>query len=124
MKLSQDDVRPIYIQLVHWLEGEIMNGNLSEDERIYSQYSLAEMFEINPATGAKALLILLEEGIIYKKRGLGMFVEKGAKDMLMKKRRGEQFEKLVATLVEEAKRLGITEVELIDCIKKQLGNQN
>jgi DNA-binding transcriptional regulator YhcF (GntR family) len=67
-------MKPIYVQIAEWLEIEILNNHIKEDERIFSQYQLADMFTVNPATAAKGLNILLEENIVYKKRGLGMFV--------------------------------------------------
>ena len=66
--------KPIYIQIADWIESEILNGNLKEDEKVYSQYKLADMFNINPATAAKGLTRLAEEGVLYDKRGLGKFV--------------------------------------------------
>ena len=72
--LNNDSMKPIYVQIAEWLEIEILNNHIKEDERIFSQYQLADMFTVNPATAAKGLNILLEENIVYKKRGLGMFV--------------------------------------------------
>jgi GntR family transcriptional regulator len=66
--------KPIYVQISEWLENEILCGNIKENEKIYSQYQLAEMFNINPATAAKGINILADQGILYKKRGLGMFL--------------------------------------------------
>ncbi|MBC2721223.1 MAG: GntR family transcriptional regulator, partial [Desulfosporosinus sp.] len=77
--LNTDSTKPIYIQIAEWLEVEILNGNFKEDERVYSQYQLADMFTINPATAAKGLNLLAEEHIVYKRRGLGMFVSPNAK---------------------------------------------
>ena len=72
MHLQSDSSIPIYVQLAQWLEDEILSGALPPDERIYSQYQLAELFGINPATAAKGLNILADEGLVYKRRGLGM----------------------------------------------------
>ena len=110
------DMKPIYVQLSEWLETEILSGGLAAEERIYSQYQLAEMFNINPATAAKGLNILAEEKILYKKRGLGMFVSPGAGKIIGKKRREQVLERL-QELVREAELLGITESELSDLIK-------
>ncbi len=110
------DIEPIYIQLSKWLETEILSGSLAADERIYSQYQLAEMFNINPATAAKSLNILAEEKILYKKRGLGMFVAPAAEKIIGEKRRELVLGRL-QELVREAELLGITESELHELIK-------
>jgi GntR family transcriptional regulator len=115
--LNPDDSKPIYIQISEWLENEILSGNISEDEKVYSQYQLAELFNINPATAAKGLKILADDNILYKKRGLGMFVSPNGKEMILQKRKNITLKKLVWELVEEAKRLNVDEEELIQMIK-------
>lgn len=98
-----------------------MAGNIVADEKIYSQYQLAEIFNINPATAAKGLTILIEENILYKKRGLGMFVTTHAKEMILQKRKDLFLKNLVFEIVREANHLSISEDELIHQIK--LANQ-
>lgn len=71
MILNTDGTKPIYIQIADWLEVEIINEQFQADDKVYSQYQLAEMFNINPATAAKGLSRLVDEGILYKKRRLG-----------------------------------------------------
>lgn len=80
MHIHLDSTTPIYIQIAEWLQHEIIANRLQADEKVYSQYQLAELFNINPATAGKGLTILLEEQLLYKKRGLGMFVATDAKD--------------------------------------------
>lgn len=118
MIFNPDSIKPIYVQIADWLEAEILSGNLPEEERIYSQYQLAEMFTINPATAAKGLNLLAEEGIVYKKRGLGMFVSPQAKEYILTKHKNQILGKLIKELVEEAQRLGVGEKELIRMIEK------
>jgi len=110
-------MKPLYVQVSQWLETEILSGNIKENEKIYSQYQLAEMFNINPATAAKGLNILANEKILYKKRGLGMFVETNAKENILRKRKDQNLKPLVWELVMESERLGVTEYELVDMIK-------
>ncbi len=117
MKLNTEGMKPLYIQVSQWLETEILSGNIKENEKIYSQYQLAEMFNINPATAAKGLNILANEKILYKKRGLGMFVETNAKENILRKRKDQNLKPLVWELVMESERLDVTEEELIDMIK-------
>ncbi|WP_223820874.1 GntR family transcriptional regulator [Bacillus sp. S3] len=112
-----DGTKPIYIQLSEWLENEILNGNFESDQKIYSQYQLAEIFNINPATAAKGLNILADEQILYKKRGLGMFITSNAKDTILKKRKNQTLKRLVRDIVAEAGRLQVSKEELIEMIK-------
>lgn len=113
-----DNLLPIYVRIAQWLEDNIIDGSLKEDERIYSQYQLAEMFNINPATAAKGLNILADEGTVFKKRGLGMFVSQNARTMIVEKRKGEAFHHMACQLVNEAKKLDIDKEKLLDTIKR------
>ncbi|WP_246197367.1 GntR family transcriptional regulator [Cytobacillus depressus] len=117
--LNTDGTKPIYVQIAEWIETEIMNGHFKSDDKVYSQYQLAEMYTINPATAAKGLNLLVDEHILYKKRGLGMFVTAKAKEMIMHKRKNQTLKQLVQDLVLEANRLQITEAELIEMIKEE-----
>jgi GntR family transcriptional regulator len=114
--LNLDGTKPIYLQISEWLENEILDGNFKSDQKIYSQYQLAEFFNINPATAAKGLTILVDEFILYKKRGLGMFVSSTAREMILNKRKSKTLKRLVAEIVMEADRLSVSREELIDMI--------
>ncbi|WP_429995620.1 GntR family transcriptional regulator [Metabacillus fastidiosus] len=116
--LNTDGTKPIYIQIAEWLETEIMNGHFESGQKVYSQYQLAEMYTINPATAAKGLNLLVEANILYKKRGLGMFVSENAREMIRNKRKNETLRSLVYELVLEAGRLQISEGELIEMIRE------
>jgi GntR family transcriptional regulator len=115
--LDGDSLTPIYVQVAEWLEMEILNGSLESEERVYSQYQLADMFNINPATAAKGLNLLAEEHLIYKKRGLGMFVSAHASEAIRHKRINRNLKQLARELVTEAARLGVGEEELFGLIK-------
>ncbi len=115
--INVNSMKPIYIQIAEWIESEIISGHLQEDEKVYSQYQLAEMYTINPATAAKGLNLLADENILYKKRGLGMFVASGAREAIIKKRKNETLKGLVWDLVLEASRLNIGKEELIKMIE-------
>ncbi|WHY86905.1 GntR family transcriptional regulator [Neobacillus novalis] len=117
MILNLDGTKPIYVQISEWLENEILNGNVASEQKIYSQYQLAEIFNINPATAAKGLNILADEQILMKKRGLGMFVTGNAKEMILNKRKNQTLKRLVQEIVLEAGRLQVSKEELIDMIK-------
>lgn len=118
MILNSESMKPIYVQIAEWLETEILSGSIKADEKVYSQYQLAEMLNINPATAAKGLNILADENILYKKRGLGMFVSSEARKIIAAKRRNQTLKSLVAELVREAEHLQVTEEELIAMIQE------
>ena len=118
MYVNLDSTTPIYIQIAEWLQHEIVAGRLQNDDKVYSQYQLAELFNVNPATAGKGLTILLEEQLLYKKRGLGMFVTADAKERILTKRRNETLTKMAQNLVVEAKRLLVSDEELLELIRR------
>lgn len=120
MILHTDGTKPIYIQIAEWIETEILNNNLQQDDKVYSQYQLAEMFTINPATAAKGLNILADEKILYNKRGLGKFVKEHAKDIIMDKRKNQTLKGLIEEVVLEAGRLNVGEEEMIEMLQMSI----
>ena len=118
MLVNPDGLKPIYVQISEWIENEILDESFQSDDKVYSQYQLAERFNINPATAAKGLNLLVDELILYKKRGLGMFVASTAKEKILTKRKDQTLKRLVADIVLEAHTLHIGVEELILMIKK------
>ncbi len=108
--------KSIYIQISEMIENDIIREIILEEEQVPSTNELAKLYAINPATAAKGINILVDKGILYKKRGIGMFVEKGAKEKIMKTRKYDFFDNYVRKLLDEAKSLGISREELIDMI--------
>ena len=108
--------KSIYIQIKEMIENDIIRNIICEEERVPSTNELAKLYAINPATAAKGINLLVDEGILYKKRGIGMFVAAGAKEQIMKKRKDNFFDDYIKNLMEEARRLGITKKELIAMI--------
>lgn len=118
LKFYEESDLPIYVQLAEWLENEILREQFKADEKMYSQYQLADLFTINPATAGKSLTILLDNDILYKKRGLGMFVTSDARNVILSKRKNEKLTTLVNGIVDEAERLEVPFDELIDMLKR------
>ncbi|GEL78209.1 GntR family transcriptional regulator [Tenuibacillus multivorans] len=118
MVLNHDSTKPIYVQIAEWLETEILNDHISTDEKMYSQYQLAEMFNINPATAAKGLNMLVNNDILYKKRGLGMFVNPDAKGKILLKRKNENLKQMIRELVQEAEYLKVDHDELMEIVQQ------
>ncbi|HLR64878.1 MAG TPA: GntR family transcriptional regulator [Pseudogracilibacillus sp.] len=126
VKLDPTSTKPIYLQIAEWLENEILQGHFQEDDKVHSQYTLAEMFQINPATAAKGLTALGEAGILYDRRGLGKFVQAGAREKLKEKRKKVVMETLIEQLIKEANYLNIDKKEvlnMIESIYRQEGEQ-
>ena len=108
--------KSIYIQISEMIENDILRDILLEEEKVPSTNDLAKMYTINPATAAKGVNILVDSGVLYKKRGIGMFVSEGAKEMITKRRKAEFYDNYVKAIVEEAISLGITRADLIKMI--------
>lgn len=115
--------KSIYIQIKEMIETDILRDILLEEERVPSTNELAKLYAINPATAAKGVNLLVDEGILYKKRGIGMFVAEGAKKTIQKRRRENFFETYIQGMLTEAASLGITKEDLIDMITTERGNQ-
>ena len=118
LEIDENSLTPLFIQIAEWIESEILSGNIEEGESIPSTNQFASIYGINPATARKGFDLLTEEGIIYKKRGIGMFVSDGAKNKLQEKARTKLIEEHISLLIEDAKKLGISKTELIEIIRK------
>ncbi|CDO03927.1 HTH-type transcriptional repressor YvoA [Oceanobacillus picturae] len=120
MHLLSDGTKPIYVQIAEWIETEILNGNFQTDDKVYSQYKLAEIFTINPATAAKGLTILSDEKILYSKRGLGKFVTPEARQLILDKRKNHTLKGLLDEVAIEAARLSVGELELQEMLRESI----
>ncbi|WP_134322875.1 GntR family transcriptional regulator [Cumulibacter soli] len=104
---------PIYEQIAEAIRAEILSGALSEGDQVMSTTQYATTYRINPATAAKAFALLVDEGILRKQRGVGMFVEDGAHERLRAVRRDAFFTERVDPVLREALVLGISFEDLI-----------
>ena len=118
MKLDFGSEVPIYLQLARSVEDDIVNGIFPEGTQIPSTTEVSLLYKVNPATVGKGFNLLVEEAVIYKKRGVGMFVSEGARGRLMTKRREEFFEHYIAGLLEEARRLNISKEEIVEMLER------
>ncbi|WP_217593468.1 GntR family transcriptional regulator [Cohnella sp. GbtcB17] len=118
MSFLIDDSRPIFVQIAERIENDIIEGALPEESQVPSTNQFAAFYQINPATAAKGVNLLTEQGILYKKRGIGMFVAAGAKASLVEKRREQFYEQYVVAMMREAEKLGITQDQLADMVRK------
>ena len=109
--------KSIYIQIIELIENDIVRDILLEEERVPSTNELAKLYSINPATAAKGINLLAAEGILQKKRGIGMFVAQGAREKITAKRKKNFYDDYIKSLLAEAGSLGITKRELIEMIE-------
>ena len=118
-----DDSRPIFIQIAELIESEIVAGTMAEESQVPSTNEFAAYYRINPATAAKGVNLLVESGILYKKRGIGMFVATGARDQLMANRRNAFQRQYIQPLAREARKLGINAEQLTTMIHQSLAHE-
>ena len=115
-----DEGTPLFVQIAERLAEDIADGGLAEGERVPSTNELAAYYQINPATAAKGINMLAADGLLEKRRGIGMFVAGGARNRLLEDRRKRFAERHIYPLVAEASRLGIDADELIALIQKSV----
>src|ERR1700733_8814125 len=113
-----DEGTPLFAQIAERLAEEIADGGLAEGERVPSMNELAAFYRINPATAAKGLNLLADDGLLEKRRGIGMFVASGARKQLLAQRRKRFAAQYVEPLITEAARLGIGDDELVALVRK------
>ena len=113
-----DEGTPLFVQIAERLADDIADGSLAEGERVPSTNELAAFYRINPATAAKGIGMLTDDGLLEKRRGIGMFVTAGARARLLAERRKTFAERYVEPLVAEAGRLGIDADELVALIRE------
>ena len=113
-----DESRPIFLQIAEQIENDIIDGTTPEESQVPSTNEFAAFYRINPATAGKGVNLLVDEEILYKKRGIGMFVATGARDILVAKRRDHFTAEFVQPLLAEAAKLGITTQQLAEMITK------
>jgi DNA-binding transcriptional regulator YhcF (GntR family) len=118
-----DDRSPIYQQIADGIKNDIVSGALKEEEQVMSTNQYATYYRINPATAAKGFQLLTDEGILYKKRGIGMFVSSMAREKLMGERRERFFEEVVDKMAAEARQIGIPVGEIVKRLEQLNGGE-
>jgi GntR family transcriptional regulator len=114
-----DESRPIFVQIAEAIENDILSGALPEETQVASTNEFAAFYRINPATAGKGVNLLVDEGILYKKRGIGMFVAEGSRAKLVDKRRDQFQTEYLEPLIAEAAKIGLTRSQLITMINRQ-----
>lgn len=112
--------KPIFQQIADHISGEILAGTYPEESQVPSTNEFAAFYRINPATAGKGVNLLVDQGVLYKKRGIGMFVAQGAQDILRSARRKEFIAGYITPLVEEARVLGLSSDEVLAALQAGL----
>ena len=117
MRMDLSDQALIYMQIAQMIEDDILRGVYGEDDQVPSTNELARAYNINPATAAKGINLLVADGILYKCRGIGMFVSKGAVEAVREKRKNVFIEKFISPLLREGAALGLSAEDIIAMIR-------
>ncbi len=118
MNFDFDSEKPIYLQLAEGIEDAVLSGAYQEETQIPSTTEISVSYKINPATALKGINRLVDDGIVYKKRGVGMFVSTGAKDKILDKRKETFFEDYVTSMILEARKLSITKEDILKMLER------
>ncbi|WP_077065051.1 GntR family transcriptional regulator [Gracilibacillus massiliensis] len=121
-RLKED--QPIFQQIAEMIETNIVEGELQASDKIPSTNEFAKHYQINPATAAKGINLLVNQEIIYKKRGVGMFVSEKARDIVIKKRKAQFYDQYVQPMLKEATRIELSEEQLTKWIKEVYNRGN
>ena len=117
-----EEGRPLFLQIAERVEDSIVEGSLSEEAQAPSTNELAAFYRINPATAAKGVNMLVDKGVLYKRRGIGMFVSPGAGALLRAERRAAFADRFVDPLLAEARTLGLEPDDLTELIRERAAN--
>jgi GntR family transcriptional regulator len=120
MEYLIDENRPIFVQIAERIENDIIAGELAEESQVPSTNQFASFYQINPATAGKGVNLLVDQGMLYKRRGLGMYVAPGARAKLLEKHREQFFEQYVVPMLQEAAKLGITREQVIEMVHRRV----
>lgn len=118
MNVNPNIEKPIFLQIAEQLEDAVFTGAFAEETQIPSTNEISALLGINPHTVLKGMNLLVDEGILYKKRGLGMFVKAGAVERIRLKRQSRFYEQYVAAMIDEAAKLHMTKADVIALIER------
>lgn len=114
-----EEGKPLFLQIAEQIEDSIVDGSLAEESQAPSTNELAAFYRINPATAAKGVAMLTDKGVLYKRRGIGMFVADGAREVLLVERRAAFTDRYIDPLLTEARTLGLGAEDLADLLRQR-----
>ena len=118
MQLDPANEKPIFLQLAETVEDNILKGIYAEETQIPSTTEVAVTLKVNPATVNRGVNLLVDEGIIYKKRGVGMFVSPGAREKILSRHKQAFLQDFLLPMLEEAKNLGFTREDVVGMLNQ------
>ncbi|RNA70128.1 GntR family transcriptional regulator [Alteribacter keqinensis] len=121
LRKSFDDKKPIFLQIKDRITDQIVNDQLKEHDQIPSTNQLVQFYKVNHITVSKGINLLVDEEIVYKKRGVGMFVAEGAKERLIEQRKRAFADDFVLPMIEEAKKLRLSDEDITHLIQDLKG---
>lgn len=116
MKINYDSIKPLYLQIAEAIEDDIIQGILKEGEPSYSQLNISKELNVNPATAAKGINVLVQNGILEKQRGLSMIVADGARARLIADKKNKEIYLMADELVKESIKIGMSQEAIIQLI--------
>ncbi|HWK76795.1 GntR family transcriptional regulator [Microbacterium sp.] len=114
-----EEGKALFIQIAEQIEDQILDGSLEEESKAPSTNELAAFYRINPATAAKGVAMLTDKGVLYKQRGIGMFVATGARQTLLTERRSAFADRYIDPLLTEARTLGLGTDDLTALLRER-----
>ena len=114
-----EEGKPLFLQIAEQIEDSILDGSLAEDAQAPSTNELAAFYRINPATAAKGVAMLTDKGVLHKRRGIGMFVSEGARELGLGGRRAAFADRYIDPLLAEARTLGLGAEDLADLLRQR-----
>lgn len=112
-----EEGKPLFVQIAEQVEDSIVDGSLAEEAQAPSTNELVAFYRVNPATAAKGVNTLVGKGVLYKRRGIGMFVSTGARDLLLEERRSAFALRYVQPLLAEARKIGLGPEDVADLVR-------
>ncbi|MBO3665113.1 GntR family transcriptional regulator [Microbacterium stercoris] len=113
-----EEGKPLFVQIAERIEDSIVDGSLPERSQAPSTNELAAFYRINPATAAKGVAMLVDKSVLEKRRGIGMFVPEGARELLLRERRDAFADRYVSPLIDEARRIGLSPDDLAALVRE------
>lgn len=110
--------KPIFIKIMEMIEDDIICGNYKQDDIIISTTQISKLLSVNPTTAVKAVSILTDDGILYKRRGIGMCVAEGSREKIVARRKEAFLSRTVPEFLREARTLGISDDEIVAIFKE------
>ncbi|MCS3844518.1 GntR family transcriptional regulator [Microbacterium sp. AK031] len=114
-----EEGKALFLQIAEQIEDSILDGSLEEESKAPSTNELAAFYRINPATAAKGAAMLTDKGVLYKRRGIGMFVAAGARELLLGERRSAFADRYIDPMLAEAYTLGLSADDLAALLRER-----